>query len=177
MEERSEGRAKKNAIPATKTISHKRVLELFLYDPITGHLIRRKSGKIMGVKQKGRSLVDVDGITIRVHRVIWFYMTGEWPEHVDHKNGIHWDNRWENLRNATHTQNCRNRRKNINNTTGYKGVGYRQDMNKYQAAIRVNRKAIHLGYFTDSKEAAAAYNDAAIKYFGEFARLNDLGGS
>lgn len=165
---------KKNPHSSTKAVTRERVIELFLYDPITGHLIRRKSGKVVGIKQQGRSIVNVDGNVVLVHRVIWLYMTGYWPEQVDHINGIHWDNRWTNLREASNTENSRNSRKPINNTSGHKGVSYIARLNKYRATIMVNRKSLHLGCYTKVEHAAEAYNVAAQKYFGEFALLNKL---
>jgi hypothetical protein len=56
----------------------------------------------------------------------------------------------------------------------YKGVYWNTGCNKWLAKIGVNRKRIHLGVFACEKEAAKAYNRAAIKYFGEFARLNNI---
>jgi hypothetical protein len=172
--ERKEGHKKKNSTSSTKAVTRERVLELFLYEPQTGLLIRRKSGKAVGIKQQGRSLVNIDGNIISVHRAIWLYMTGERPEQIDHKNGIHWDNRWENLREATNTQNSRNSRIGINNTSGYKGVSFIPRLNKYRAYITVNRKQINLGCYKTAKEAAAVYNEAAKEHFGEFALLNEL---
>jgi HNH endonuclease/AP2 domain len=152
--------------------THERVMELFNYDPETGILIRRKSGKLVGNNSSGRALVNIDKEILLVHRVIWFYMTGQWPIQVDHINGRHWDNRWENLREATNTQNSRNSRKGVNNSSGYKGVSYIERLQKYRAYITVDRKQIGLGCYSTAEEAAAVYDKAAEEYFGEFANLN-----
>jgi hypothetical protein len=99
---------------------------------------------------------------------------------VDHINGNSLDNRRCNLRICKNPgQNAINRPKQKNNNSGYKGVFLRKDKdyinkNIYRAAIRVNQKLIHLGNFTDKKEAAKAYNKAAMQYFGEFAYLNEI---
>ena len=90
---------------------------------------------------------------------------------VDHINGDRLDNRRENLRIVTNWQNQMNRGMTINNSSGYKGVRLRRS-GKWEAQIRVNKKAIFLGRFYDKLDAAHAYDDAAKKYFGEFARLN-----
>lgn len=59
-----------------------------------------------------------------------------------------------------------------NNTSGYKGVS--RDRGRWRAYIRVNYKQIHLGNFRTKEEAARRYNEAALKYFGEFAELNEI---
>ena len=80
------------------------------------------------------------------------------------------DNRKKNLRIVTRSQNEWNRGKQKNNTTGYKGVILSRG--RYVARIRVKSKLIYLGSYIDKKEAAKSYNMGAIKYHGEFAKLN-----
>jgi hypothetical protein len=92
---------------------------------------------------------------------------------VDHINGNTLDNRRENLRICTNTQNQKNSKLSKTNTSGYKGVSWHIVENKWIARIRVNGKLIHLGYFDDILLAAKAYDEAAIKYNGEFAKGND----
>lgn len=91
---------------------------------------------------------------------------------VDHINGIKRDNRDENLRLATDSQNGANRKISSHNTTGYKGVKWRDDYQSYYAYIKVNDKWLHLGAFDDPVIAAHCYDNAARKYFGKFARTN-----
>lgn len=92
--------------------------------------------------------------------------------HVDHINGNKLDNRRENLRICTQQQNSRNKKVQRNSKTGIKGVKYMHREKKYQARIMVNYKSISLGYFKTAKEAGRAYDVAALRYFGDFARLN-----
>lgn len=92
----------------------------------------------------------------------------EYPDHID-GNGL--NNRRDNLRLSTKTQNSRNCRLSSKNTSGFKGVHYRPDKRKWDAKISVNNKTIFLGYFDTPEEASDAYHAAAIKYFGEFARF------
>lgn len=92
-------------------------------------------------------------------------------EMVDHKNGNTLDNRRSNLRIATRHENLQNQRRHADNKSGFKGVTYRADENKWEAAIKAGGVNIYLGQFTSPEEAHKAYNEAAEKFFGEFARL------
>jgi hypothetical protein len=110
------------------------------------------------------------GKSLKMHREI---MNAPVGLVVDHKNGDGLDNRKENLRVVTRTQNHYNRRKTIRKTTSkYKGVHRITDRKAYCAKIRYKCKTIFLGYYKDEIEAAKAYDEAARKFFGEFARLN-----
>src|SRR5690242_17796567 len=102
-----------------------------------------------------------------MHRVI---MNASADIHVDRINGDGLDNRRENLRLCTRDENMMNRRKNSNNSSGYKGVD--RNKGKWRAYIQVDKKWIHLGYFSTAEQAAHAYDNAAKKYFGEFANTN-----
>lgn len=94
---------------------------------------------------------------------------------VDHKDQNGLNNFISNLRICSHKQNIRNQNKHKNNTSGYKGVSWKKDKNKWTAQIRIdNNKRIFLGYFSNKIDAAKAYNNAAIKYHGEFAKLNEI---
>lgn len=107
-----------------------------------------------------------------LHRFI-IQIQREDKRQVDHINLDPADNRKCNLRICERgAQNAINRPKQKNNTSGYKGVFFRKDTNRFRAAIRVNQKLIHLGHFSTAEEAALCYNEAAVKYFGEFAYLN-----
>jgi len=91
---------------------------------------------------------------------------------VDHIDGNPLNNCRSNLRICSNAENMRNRKKNINGTSKYKGVSFHKRDKVFMACIRLDNKLFHLGYFKDEKDAAEAYNKAAIKYHGEFARLN-----
>lgn len=93
---------------------------------------------------------------------------------VDHKDRNGLNNQKENLRYATHSQNNMNKGLQFNNTSGFKGVSWNNRLGKYHAYIHINRKRIHLGFFTNKIDAALAYNSAAPKYHGEFAVLNSI---
>jgi hypothetical protein len=90
---------------------------------------------------------------------------------TDHRDMIRLNNQRYNLRTCTKAQNQRNRTKLSNNTSGFKGVTFNNG--RIQSQIKIDGKLIYLGTFPTPIKAAQAYNDAAIKYFGEFARLNE----
>jgi hypothetical protein len=90
---------------------------------------------------------------------------------IDHKNHDVFDNRKENLRICTPSQNEQNK-KIQKHTSRYKGVFFDKYHKKWKAQIEINGKHIFIGYFNIEEDAALAYNNAAIKYFKEFAYLN-----
>jgi len=99
--------------------------------------------------------------------LIWVLMTEEWPvAEIDHRNLDSLDDRWDNLRLATKTQNRQNQGLKRINSTGYKGV-YLQS-NRWIAQIRKQ----HIGCFNTAEEAARAYDIKAEEFYREFARLN-----
>src|SRR3990167_558613 len=92
---------------------------------------------------------------------------------VDHKNGNGLDNQRENSRICTIAENVRNRRGlNKNNKSGFRGVCWSKSHKSWQVEIRLNKKAIWLGRFKSLIKASKKYDEAAIKYFGEFSSLN-----
>jgi len=94
---------------------------------------------------------------------------------VDHINGNGLDNRKANLRICSHKQNNRNRAPHKRKCSSkYKGVCWSKNHGKWVSRIIVDNKQIFLGYFDDEVLAAMAYNEAAIKYYGDFARLNEI---
>jgi hypothetical protein len=93
---------------------------------------------------------------------------------TDHRDGNGLNNQRHNLRICTAKENGRNQRINSVNTSGYKGVSWKKDQHKWLSQIIVDNRAYNLGTFVCPLRAAKAYNDAAEKYFGEFARPNEL---
>lgn len=147
---------------------------LFRYDPETGLWTRRmtigprKKGTVAGTFDKqGYVVIQIERRVYKAHRLAFFYMLGRWPQkQVDHQNMIKSDNRWENLREATNTQNNGNRKKQLNNTTGHRGVFYHKRNNRWTARVGRN----YLGSFDNFADAATARNLAAALEFGEFYR-------
>jgi len=93
---------------------------------------------------------------------------------VDHIDGNVLNNQKLNLRICNRSQNLANQKKQKSNTSGYKGVSYINGNKKFKAAISFKNKDIFIGYFNNPLDAAVAYNNAAIKYFGEFSKLNTI---
>lgn len=99
------------------------------------------------------------------HRVIWFYHTGEWPEgEIDHINGVPADNRIENLRVVTSTQNSKNIRRRRDNLSGITGVSWNPLTKTWRVRISDNRKQIEVGSFADKASAVAARKAAEEKF-------------
>jgi hypothetical protein len=116
-------------------------------------------------------MVGLKQTKVLMHRVITNAQTGM---SVDHINGNKLDNRRANLRLCNSSENSRNRSLASINTSGYKGVTWHKQTQKWQAQIEVNGRNIHLGLHQSVILAAIAYNNAALKYFGEFAKLNAI---
>ena len=93
---------------------------------------------------------------------------------IDHVNGNGLDNRKCNLRMCERHENALNRKKNINNLSGFKGVSWFKPSQKWRAQIQYKKIVYHLGSYEKRIDAARAYNEAAIKYHGEFANLNKI---
>lgn len=92
----------------------------------------------------------------------------------DHKNGNKLDNRKINLRICTYSQNGMNKMIQSNNSSGYRGVKWHKQVRLWEARIKKNGEQIFLGLYNNNIEAGIVYNWAALKYFGEFAKFNDI---
>ncbi|MGE1562170.1 HNH endonuclease [Pantoea septica] len=146
-----------------------------VYEPTTGKFFN-KDGKerLMKVDHRGylRFSAGRFGMVI-AHRAAWALHYGEIPkQHVDHIDGDKKNNRIENLRLCTHNQNQHNQGIRATNTSGYKGVSFMKAINKWHAQICCNSKVMHLGSYENKEDAAHAYDQAAMKFHGEFAWTN-----
>ncbi len=114
---------------------------------------------------------------VLMHRFIMQYSLNRQllsKEQIDHISGDTLDNRLCNLRVCTAQQNLQNSKPHKNCSSKFKGVSWFKRDKKWRCRIHVNDKEKHLGLFESEKEAALAYNEAALRYFGNFAKLNDI---
>lgn len=154
--------------------------QLYNYNHKTGEFFhqrdtaRGRNGKQAGfIRADGYWSISINGTTYLGHHVAWYHYYGWWPQEVDHKDRNRSNNKIDNLRDATRTQNNGN-----SNGWGDKkksklprGVFYHPaDKTRFRAQIFVNYKAIHLGCFETINGAMKAYKQAAEQHFGEFAK-------
>lgn len=158
-----------------------RLRKLVDYDPASGLFhhrdpvgMRVKPGDAAGfVNDRGYVLIVVDGRKYRAHHLAWFYVHGRWPVgKLDHRDRNRSNNRIDNLREATNSQNQANRAKQSNNTSGFKGVYWIASAGKWLAKIVHKGKQHHLGLHATPEAAHDAYRRGAERIHGEFARAD-----
>lgn len=158
-------------------ITHSELTERLSCDPENGELFWL-SGQYKGKRAgwlcpaHGRTAAEwrirINGRNYSRGRLIWFFVTGEWPIEIDHEDTDRLNDRWGNLRNATRMLNEANKGPYRNNKSGVKGIRFQRG--RWLAAIQVDWKRVHLGTFETKEDAAAAYQAAAATAHGEFAR-------
>ena len=126
--------------------------------------IGMRAGRINAL---GRMQIGIDKKQLFVHRLVWLFETGEWPQGMlDHINGNPLDNRFVNLRPTDHVQNGQNQQAHRpkNKSAKLLGVSWHKTKKKYIASIKVRGCKKHLGYFDDAPAAHAAYVTAKRIY-------------
>lgn len=106
--------------------------------------------------------------TLSMHRLL----LGSKLAEIDHKDGNGLNNQRNNLREATRTQNARNRKSVTGSSSQCVGVSFVTRTQKWQAQIKVGSKNFYLGQYATEQEAAEARDRAAVKFHGQFAKLN-----
>lgn len=146
---------------------------LFAYDPATGNLIRKtrtansvQIGDIAGGKnQDGYIQIAVDSKPYMAHRLVWIWHGKELPQFIDHINRDKADNRIENLRPATRSENMHNKDTSKRSTSGYRGVMWYAPTKEWEARIMVDGQSYNLGRYKTAKEASEAYEQAKQEFF------------
>lgn len=159
------------------------VRSLLHYDPETGVFLWRfrptairgwntkYAGTIAGTVRDEYRRISIGKKIYLAHRLAWLYVTGAWPKHqIDHRDLNRKNNRFKNLREASHGDNVNNMGLRRNNTSGFKGVHWHEGAGRWRARIDIGSQHIHLGYFGNKKAAAAAYKKASLELHGEFHR-------
>ena len=109
----------------------------------------------------------------QLQQMIWMHwlIAGKTYDHIDRDP---MNNRKSNLREATQSQQCQNRKKTARNRSGVVGICYYEKYNKWEAYISVNKKQIHIGYFDNKESAIKARLEAELNHYGEFAPQRHL---
>ena len=160
-----------------QSISHEELTRLLDYDSKTGLFTRKvttysrwKKGTVCNAlcKETGYIKIHLNRKIYFAHRLAWFYVYKKWPDYqIDHINGDRVDNRIENLRDIEQYKNCQNVISSTN-TSGYQGVSWRKDRNRWTAQISINNVTKRVGTFKLKEDAYKAYLEAKEKYHKYF---------
>jgi hypothetical protein len=157
-------------------LTAERLRQVLTYSPETGDFVwapsHRRAGKPAGTWRKdGYLQISIDNALYLGQRLALLYMTGEWPPgDVDHADVNPRNNRWENLRPATRSQNVANAPRRRDNTSGFKGVWLDKRSGLWVAEIVLGGRKKHLGRHSTPEAAHRRYAACAEQVFGEFAR-------
>ena len=160
--------------------------EMFEYRD--GDLIRKTGGSGRGnyigniagyISIRGYIKIKIDGKCYLGHRLVFLMHHGYIPLQIDHIDNNPSNNKIDNLREVTNSQNSFNQKKSkfYNGkltSSKYKGVSWNKAAKKWQAMIKINGKSVGIGYFIYEQEAAQAYNETAIINYGKYAKINEF---
>ena len=154
-------------------ISQKLLQEIFSYED--GNLIWKQSigkrisvGQIAGRKNNQYRMIGLMGNGYMAHRLIFMFHHGYFPKEVDHIDGNKLNNRIENLRAASHSDNLKNQKLKSSNTSGQKNVGWAKREQKWRVRLTINGKDKHIGYFKDRELADLVAIEACNLHHKEF---------
>jgi hypothetical protein len=162
-----------------------RLKHLVTYDPVNGGFLwaitrqkSRRGTRVGSIDKDGYRRNRLDGHQYPEHRLVWLWHHGSIPAQLDHINRIKDDNRIENLRPCTNTQNQFNVGLPVHNTSGHRGIYFEPERDKWVAHVRFvidgKRSRHRIGRYDTAEEAAIAYNLEVVKMFGDFANLNKI---
>lgn len=158
-------------------ITQQRALELFDYQD--GSLFWRiKPAKQIAVRSEagcknshGYKVVRVDGVLYGAHRIVFLMHNGYLPKYIDHADRNPMNNRIENLREASASENAYNKTAQSNNKSGCKGVRWHKQIKHWCVEIQVNKVKHYLGIYKDLELADLVAQEARSLYHGKFARI------
>lgn len=137
------------------------------YNPETGQLIAKNTGKMLGWLKNKYLYIDIYNKHYKVHRIIWMMVYGRWPNQmIDHINGIKTDNRLINLQEVNVKQNAENRSL-VWAKSGFRGVVPAPN-GRWKAQIVHNKKTFYLGTYDTKEEAHQAYKKTAMTLFTNY---------
>jgi len=153
-------------------VTQNELKDIFAYDEASGvftNLLngtgtRRKGGIAGRLTNQGYVSIKINGKPYGAHRLAFLYIKGVLPEFIDHINHCRSDNRWCNLREVSHHENCKNRKLGKNNTSGQMGVSWKSKRNRWIAWISIDKKQVHLGSFINYHEAVNVRKLAEVTY-------------
>lgn len=148
------------------------------FDYVDGCLIWKKTvgkyatkGRVAGTyTNRGYVSIRICGKRYPIHRIIYFYHHGYFPKIVDHIDGNRINNKIENLRSATVSQNAWNSKIRKTNSSGIKGVSWDKRVKKWRASCTVNYKQNNLGYYDSIEDAAKVVSEFRQIHHKEFSR-------
>jgi hypothetical protein len=152
-------------------ITQEYLLNTYTYE--NGKLFRKSNGKeVICSKSKWHRYlrIGINGKAEALHRVIFLYHHGYMPKITDHIDGDRYNNKIENLREATQQQNCLNKKHYKNSSSPFKNVHWHSDMKKWRVCMNINGIRKIFGYFDNIELADLVAQEARTKYHGEFAR-------
>lgn len=168
-------------------ITQEKLHKLFTYNMDTGECIRnitRSSRAVKGYrvghtcKTSGYMYTIIDGTSYLLHRLIFLYIEGEYPDYVDHIDGNKYNNKWSNLRKCNQTENRYNSSIMSNNTTGVKGISFTDGRAAhYRAGVKGKegrvRKCFSINIYGSKEKALEAATlwviETRNKLHGDFA--------
>lgn len=157
------------SIAAEQRVSAEHARSLLAYDPSSGEFVWRRGLIPAGCLRQGYRVIGINRRQYLAHRLAWLYVTGEWPRLlIDHINGVKDDNRFQNLRQATTSQNKVNTFVFKPGRSGFRGVRFKDG--RWQARVQTRRQRIVIGSFETADEAHRAYAAKARELFGQFSR-------
>ncbi len=161
-------------------LTQERLKEILEYDQNTGIFLWKEKiskkvivGEIAGyLESRGYWEICIFGRKYKAHRIAWLYVYGNFPTNqIDHINRVRTDNSIFNLREATNLENSLNHDANKNNKSGFRGVHWNSNTQKWRAQARLNGKRIELGLHKTAELAAEAYRNFIKQNHGVFANI------